>query len=205
VLLVLPGSRSSEIRRLAGVFGAAIGKVAERAGPFELVLPTLPHIAGQISAAVATWPVRPRILTEPNEKRAAFRAARAALAASGTVTLELALAQVPMVTAYRVPAWEAALFRMLVTDLKSVILPNLVLGENFVPEFLQGDCTPERLAAALVPLLGDSPERQRQLDAFARLDAIMDLSAEAPSRRAARAVLATIARKTALPSPTASC
>jgi lipid-A-disaccharide synthase len=205
VLLVLPGSRGSEIRRLAGIFGAAIGKVAERAGPFDLVLPTLPHMAGQIAAAVAAWPVRPRVVTEPDDKRAAFRAARAALAASGTVTLELAQAQVPMVAAYRVPAWEAALFRMLVTDLKSVILPNLVLGENVVPEFLQADCTAEKLAAALVPLLVDSPQRQRQRDAFARLDAVMDLSGEAPSGRAARAVLAIIARKTALPSPAASC
>ena len=86
-----------------------------------------------------------------------------------------------------------------------MILAILVLGENVVPEFLQRDCTPDRLAAALVPLLRDTPERRRQLEAFARLERIMDLSAEPPSVRAARAVLAVIEGKSALPSPTGSC
>ena len=74
-----------------------------------------------------------------------------------------------------------------------MILANLVLGENAVPEYLQSECTPDRLATALVPLLADTPERRRQLEAFARLDAIMDLRSEPPSVRAARAVLAVIA------------
>jgi lipid-A-disaccharide synthase len=194
VMLVLPGSRGSEIRRLTGTFGAAIARVAQRAGPLDLVLPTLPHIAAQVRAATADWPLRPRIITHADEKHAAFRNARAALAASGTVTLELALAGVPMVAAYRVPRWEAALFRVM-TSIKTVILANLVLGENVVPEFLQGDCTPERLAAALVPLLADSPERRCQLNAFARLDSIMGIGQQAPSARAARAVLELIARR----------
>ena len=207
VLLVLPGSRGSEIRRLTAIFGAAIAKVAERAGPLDLVLPTLPHIAAQVAAATAEWPVRPRVLTGAAEKHTAFRSARAALAASGTVTLELALAQVPMVAAYRIPAWEGALFRLM-ASINTVILANLVLGENVVPEYLQSECTPDRLAAGLVPLLGDTPERQRQLDAFARLDTIMDLAAEPPSARAAHAVLALIARQgasRALPSSAGSC
>src|SRR5207237_10873199 len=132
--------------------------------------------------------VRRAVVTAAHEKHAAFRTARAALAASGTVTLELALAQVPTVAAYRIPAWEGALFRMM-ASINTVILANLVLGENVVPEFLQGDCTPERLAAALVPLLGDSPERRHQLGAFSRLHSIMKLDEEAPSTRAARAAL----------------
>jgi len=207
VVLVLPGSRGSEIRRLTGIFGAAIAMVAERAGPLDLVLPTLPHVAEQVSAATAAWPVRPRIVVDANEKHAAFRSARAALAASGTVTLELALAQVPMVAAYRVPGWEAALFRLM-TTINTVILANLVLGENVVPEFLQSDCTPDRLAAGLVPLLTDTAERRRQRDAFARLDGIMALGGEPPSVRAARAVLELITRRGAagaLPSPAGSC
>jgi lipid-A-disaccharide synthase len=205
VVLVLPGSRGSEIRRLTPIFGAAIAHVAERTGPLDLVLPTLPHIAAQVTAAIADWPVRPRIITRPAEKYAAFRAARAALAASGTVTLELALAQVPTVAAYRVPAWEGMLFRIM-ASINTVILANLVLGENVVPEFLQRECTPERLAAGLAPLLADSPERRRQLDAFARLDSIMKLDQEPPSARAARAVLDVIARHDpgALPSSAGS-
>ena len=118
------------------------------------------------------------------EKHAAFRTARAALAASGTVTLELALAQLPTVAAYRIPAWEGAVFRLM-AHIDTVILANLVLGEKVVPEYLQGECTPDRLALALVPLLADTPERRRQLEAFARLDTIMDLAGEPPSRRAA--------------------
>jgi lipid-A-disaccharide synthase len=204
ILLVLPGSRASEIRRLAGIFGDAVAKLGKRAGPLDVVLPTLPHIAAQVTAAVASWPVHPRIVIGAEEKHTAFRTARAALAASGTVTLELALAQVPTVAAYRIPAWEGAVFRLM-AHIDTVILANLVLGEKVVPEYLQGDCTPDRLALALVPLLADTPERRRQLEAFARLDTIMDLSGEPPSRRAAHAILAGIARKTALPSPPASC
>jgi len=93
----------------------------------------------------------------------------------------------------------------LMAHIDTVILANLVLGEKAVPELLQSYCTAERLAGALVPLLGDTPERQRQLQAFTRLDQIMDLSGEAPSSRAARAVLALIAGKPALPSPSGSC
>jgi lipid-A-disaccharide synthase len=193
LVLVLPGSRGSEIHRLSDIFGAAIAKAAERAGPFDLVLPTLPHIAEQVAAATASWPVQPRIITNADEKHAAFRRARAALAASGTVTLELALANIPMVAAYRVPAWEGTLFRLM-ASIDTVILANLVLGEKIVPEYLQDNCTPDHLAAGVVQILGDTPERRRQLDAFARLDSIMGLGGEAPSTRAARAVLALIAR-----------
>jgi lipid-A-disaccharide synthase len=204
ILLVLPGSRASEVRRLAGIFGAALASVAEQAGPLDLVLPTLPHLAAQVSAAVASWRVRPRIVLDPDEKYAAFRTARAALAASGTVTLELALAQVPTVAAYRIPAWEGVVFRLM-AHIDTVILANLVLGEKAVPEYLQGACTPDRIAPALVPLLSDTPDRRRQLGAFARLDTIMGLSGEPPSKRAAQAVLAGIARKTGLSSASASC
>jgi len=192
VVLVLPGSRGSEIRRLTPVFGQAIAQAAAIA-PFELVLPTLPHLAERVRKATADWTVRPRIVTDPAGKDTAFRTARAALAASGTVTLELALAQVPMVAAYRVPLWEGWLFRLM-TPLTTVNLANLVLGENVVPEHLQTDCRADLLAAGLVKLLSDTPERRRQLDAFVRLDAIMDLAGRPPSQRAADAVLRVIGR-----------
>jgi len=203
LLLVLPGSRSSEIRRLLGPFAAATRLAQERYGPVELVMPTVPALAARLRDATAGWPVRPRIVVEPAEKRAAFRQARAALAASGTVTLELALAGVPTVAAYRVGALEMALVRAAVrlqTDVKSVILANLVLGAQVVPEFLQGDCTAPALAAALVPLLAETPERRHQLEAFARLDDIMGLPAE-PSAKAADVILGLIreARAARLP------
>ena len=156
----------------------------------ELVLPTLPHLAAEARADVAGWASAPRIVVDPAEKWAAFRRARVALAASGTVTLELALAGVPTVAAYKVTLIEELIARLvgLQKTLTSVILANLVIGENVVPEFLQRDCTPQRLADALVPLFSDTPERLRQVDAFARLDSIMQLDA-APSAKAAAIVL----------------
>ena len=188
LLLVLPGSRRSEIRRLAAPFGETIERLHASNGPLEIVLPTLPHLALEIEAITASWKVRPRLLVDPAEKQAAFRVARAALAASGTVTLELALARIPTVAAYRTAAIEALILRQLIR-VHSVILANLVLGENIVPEFLQEDCTPDRLAAALAPLLHDSPERRRQMDAFARLDTIMQIGVMNPSVKAAEAVI----------------
>ena len=110
--------------------------------------------------AVKTWPVQPQVVIGEQEKRAKFRIAHAALAKSGTVTLELALADVPMVTAYRTGTMEAWILRRAI-KVNSVILANLVIGENVIPEFLQEDCTPEKLAAALREVLSDSDLRRR--------------------------------------------
>jgi lipid-A-disaccharide synthase len=191
LLLALPGSRSNEIRRLAGIFGETIARLAERIGAIELVIPTVPHVAAQLREAVAGWTVKPRIVVEPREKWSAFRNARAALAASGTVTLELALSGVPMVATYRLHALEAVIARLirLQSRLPSVILANLVLGENVVPELLQEDCTPDNLAAALEPLIFDTPERRKQIEAYRRLDDIMAVGGTTPSARAASIVL----------------
>jgi lipid-A-disaccharide synthase len=191
VLLVLPGSRSSEIRRLAAVFGDAVALVAERVGPLEVVVPAIPRLADAVRAATATWRVPVRIVTAPDEKDAAFRTARAALSKSGTSTLELAVAGVPMAAAYKVSLFEEMIGRAFIR-VKSYILANLVLDENVVPEFLQYQCTPEALAGALLPLMADTPERQRQIAAFARLDAIMAIGTAVPSDRAADVILGCI-------------
>jgi lipid-A-disaccharide synthase len=188
VLLVLPGSRAGEIRRMAGVFGAAAALVAERFGPLEVVVPAVPRLAGAVQAAMASWHIPARIVIEPDEKDAAFRVARAAIAKSGTSTLELALAGIPMVTAYKVPLLEELMARLMI-EVPSIILANLVLGETVVPELLQRAATPERLAAALLPLLSDTPERRRQSEAFSRLDNIMEIGQASPSDRAAAVVL----------------
>ncbi len=188
LILALPGSRSSEIRRLLAIFGDAVARLAARVGPIELVLPTLPQLATQVREGVAGWSVTPRVVVEPAEKWAAFRTARAALAASGTVTLELALAGIPTIAAYRVPLLDEIILR-LQTSLQTVILANLVIGETVVPEFLQRDCTPDRLAESLLPLLSDTPQRLRQVEAFGRLDRIMAPGAAVPSAMAAATVL----------------
>jgi lipid-A-disaccharide synthase len=195
LIVVLPGSRPLEIHRLARTFGEAIGRLAEKRGPIKVVLPTLRSREEEIRAAVASWPVKPRIVVTEAEKYAAFRRARAALAASGTVTLELALAHVPMVVAYRVPLLEGMIVNAVVR-ISSASLPNLVLGEVVVPEFLRReDCTGEKLANALAPLLDDTPERRRQLEAFKRLDQIFSTGGEQPSARAARVTLEVIENK----------
>jgi lipid-A-disaccharide synthase len=191
VLLVLPGSRRSEIRHHMAVFGETLGRLRDEGVAFELILPTMPHLLEAVSEGIKSWKVAPRVVVGEQEKRAAFRIARAALAKSGTVTLELALAGVPMVTAYRTGAIEAWIV-LKVINVKSVILANLVVGENVVPEFLQQDCTPEKLAPALREVLDDSPLRRRQVEAFAGIDRIMTTGDQPPGVRAADIVLATL-------------
>jgi lipid-A-disaccharide synthase len=192
-LLVLPGSRRSEIERLMDDFGAAVAELARRLGPLDVVLPAVAHLEPLIRARAAAWPVAPRIVLGEEAKFAAFRRARAALAASGTVTLELALAQVPMTVAYRVSPVET-LARFLVTA-PSIVLPNLILGENAIPELLQEACTPAALADATAPLLEGGAARDAQLAALRRLDGLMALNdGEGPSARAARLALELVGR-----------
>jgi lipid-A-disaccharide synthase len=186
LVLALPGSRTHEVERLATMFGETLGMVAAKSGPLEVVLPTVPHL-----------------VVDEAEKHAAFRRARAALAASGTVTLELALAGVPSVAAYRIAALEGLIFRAVrrmhpVIKVRSVILTNLVLGEWAIPEFVQSQCTAENLAAALIDILGDTPTRARQIEAFKRLESIMGASGVGPSKRAAQAVLDLLERRSAI-------
>jgi lipid-A-disaccharide synthase len=194
VLLVLPGSRRSEIRHHMAVFGQTLGRLRDAGVLFDLVLPTMPHLQEAIVEALKTWPMQPQVVIGEREKRAAFRIAHAALAKSGTVTLELALAGVPMVTAYRTGSMEAWILRKAI-KVNSVILANLVIGENVVPEFLQEDCTPEKLSQALCEVLGDSALRQKQCEAFAKIDRIMSTGNQPPSVRAADIVLATMRKQ----------
>jgi lipid-A-disaccharide synthase len=191
LLLAMPGSRSGEIRRMAPVFGEAIGFVARRAGPIDVVVPVVPRLETMVREAVASWPVPVRVVTDTEDKNYAFRTARAALTKSGTSTLELALAGIPMAAAYKVSLFEEAIGRLLISA-PSAILANLVIGENVIPEFLQRDCTAEKLSSSIISLLGDTPERRRQIDAFGRLDAIMEIGKYAPSEKAAEIVLKSV-------------
>ncbi|MFG1419162.1 lipid-A-disaccharide synthase [Xanthobacter sp. V0B-10] len=200
-VLVLPGSRRREIVRLGPQFGAALAQVAS-GWELDLVLPTLPHLRELVEQTVSSWPVRPRIIIGESEKHEAFRTARAALAASGTVTLELALSHIPHVAAYRLGWLEAQIARRVLKG-TTVILPNLVLGENVVPEFLQEFCTVPALVGALGEVIADTPARRRQEEAFTRLDGIFGITGPSPSHRAAEVVLrlARDGRTAALPAP----
>jgi lipid-A-disaccharide synthase len=186
-LLVLPGSRRSEIRRLMPVFGEVLHRLVNQHGTsIAPVLPAVSHLRDEIEHHIAAWPVKPLLLAGEADKYKAFRSARAALAASGTVTLELALSAVPQVVAYQVSGLEAQLRHFITVP--SIVLPNLILDDLAFPEFLQDQCTPDYLTKALLPLLGNTSERAAQITACARLDHLMRVDVP-PSDRAAAIIL----------------
>jgi lipid-A-disaccharide synthase len=187
VLVVLPGSRSSEVGRLMQPFGQAIQRLAERKMRPHVIIPVVPHVRRLIEAQIESWPAKPFLVEGEDDKFRAFKLAHAALAASGTVTLELALAATPMVVAYRVDALGARLRFLMKTP--SVVLANLVLGENAFPEYLQEDCTPANLADALELILKNTPARRAQTAALGRIPERMLLGDDNPSDLAARIVL----------------
>jgi lipid-A-disaccharide synthase len=202
VIAVLPGSRRTIIRRLTDDFGGAVELLARAIGPIDLVLPTMPHLAAEVAERVASWAIAPRIVIGEAAKLAAFRSARAALAASGTVMLELALAGVPTVGAYKVSRLEEPLKYFVKAP--SILLPNLILGGRAIPEILQRECTPENLASSLIELTREGAPRTAQLQELSRLDSLMQLpDGDRPSARAARLVLQAIAQKSQRGSPSA--
>jgi lipid-A-disaccharide synthase len=187
LVLVLPGSRRSEITRLMPIFRDTIKLVAEQSREnLEFALPVVDHVRPQVEAAMANWPIKPSLIFGEAEKFSAFRRATAALAASGTVTLELALAQVPMAVGYRVGTVEGQIRHFI--HVSSIVLANLIIGENVIPERIQSDCNPEHLAADLLPLLSATPQRQKQLNGFVKLDKVMTIGQSSPSQKAANII-----------------
>ena len=192
ILLVLPGSRRSEITRLMPVFGETVARIKHIHGrDFDLILPAVDHLREEIETAAKSWPIKPRIIHGEAAKYHALRKAYAALAASGTVTLELALAHVPMAVGYRVGAIEGQIRHFV--NVSSVVLANLIIGENVVPERIQGACNAEQLSADLLPLLSNTEERRRQLKGFDRLDHLMAIEEGSPSVKAADVIARYIA------------
>ena len=194
MLLVLPGSRTSEVERLIDVFGEAVARVSSTKGPIEVVIPAVRHLRDRIAAKTSTWTPKPHIV-DADDKYAAMRLARAALAASGTVTLELALAGTPSVIAYKVDVVMANLRFLL--KVPSVVLANLVIGKNVYPEYLQEACTAENLANAMEPLLSESDARSVQLYGLSQAPQKLRLAASSPSEAAAQVVLSVVADQAA--------
>jgi lipid-A-disaccharide synthase len=187
-VVVMPGSRRGEISRLLDLFKATVEGIAAQNVDVEFVMPAVPALADLLGQKTNAWRAKVRVVTGTQERNAAFRTARLALVKSGTSTLEVALAGVPMVATYRISHIEAVVAHF-VLKVRSVILVNLVLGENVVPELLQYRATPKNFIAAAMPLLADGSERRRQLDAFRRLDTVMQIGGEPPSIKAAKIVL----------------
>jgi len=191
LVLALPGSRRGEVARLAPVIGGVLDRVRAVHPQVQVVLPTLRSVAAMVEGLTADWPVRPRIIEAPEAKRAAFAAADVAIAASGTVSLELAANGVPMVIAYDMhPVTMWLMQRMARVD--TVTLVNLVSDTRVVPEFLGGRCTPDLIAPALLGLIGPGPARDAQRAAMRLTMERLGEGGDPPGLRAARSVLAAM-------------
>jgi lipid-A-disaccharide synthase len=194
VLGVLPGSRRGEVARLIAPVAGAVARLAARHPDLRVVLPVTDTVAEMVGAAVKGWAAPALVIRGEREKYDAFAAANAAVAASGTVALELAMAGLPAVVVYRLNPLTHWLVRRMVT-VDYVHLVNLILGRMLVPELIQQHCTPERIAAEVEPLLGDEPRRRAQIEGCRAALAQLKPGALSPSRRAAEVVLAVIAER----------
>jgi lipid-A-disaccharide synthase len=192
VVVLMPGSRRTEAPRLLPVFGQTIALLARDFPGLVPVIPSSPAVAEVVAQAVQRWAVKPIVLTGVDEKHDAYAAAGAALTKSGTSTLELALARVPMAVTYRVNPISAALARRLIR-VRHVAMVNLLAGREIVPELLQQDCRPERLRAVVGRLLLDQKAAEAQRAAFAEVMASLAAPAGLPSDAAASAVLDVLA------------
>jgi lipid-A-disaccharide synthase len=192
VLTVLPGSRGGEVRRLLPVFGETLHRLQPLVGPFRVAVPTVATVADVVGAGVRDWPGRPVVLRGAADKYDAFAASRAALAASGTVALELAMARLPMAVAYRLsPLTEMLLDRVL--KVRQVNLVNLLIGRALVPEHLRRDCAPGPLAAALASLIRDERVRSAHREGYDDALRLLRGDGTSPSAAAADRVLAVLA------------
>lgn len=190
VIACLPGSRAGEVKRHLPAFGEALARLADARGDCAVALPTVPALAETVRRAVADWPIQTIVITDREEKYDAFAASRAALAASGTVVLELALARVPTVVAYRVNAASAWLARRMIR-VPYVSLVNLILDRPVMPELLQEDCRGDKLYEALSRLIEDEPARAAQIEAEGEVARLLAGEGKGtPSERAATMVLA---------------
>lgn len=195
LLCVLPGSRMGEVTRLLPLFGASLARLARAFPTLRVVVPTVPGVAEAVRAGTADWPLPSLVVEGAAEKYGAFAASRAALAASGTVAVELAVAGVPTVVGYRVSPLSAAIARRMIR-VRYVSIPNLVLDRPLLPEFIQEACTPDTLAAAVGDLLAEGPAREAQLAGLREAVSLLGgAGAGTPSEQAARIVLAIAERR----------
>jgi lipid-A-disaccharide synthase len=190
ILTVMPGSRRTEVSRLLPILGETVKRLPVTVSP---VVPLAGPVAEAVHAGTREWPVSPILISDPAEKYDAFAASTAALTKSGTSTLELALAGTPMLVTYRVNPISAAIGKRLI-KVRYASLLNLLVDRPVVPELLQKDCRPDRLAAELTKLLTDSAAAQAQRDVVAEPLAMLRAEGMAPSAAAAAAVLDLLPR-----------
>lgn len=192
VLAMLPGSRQGEAGRLLPVFAKVAALLYAARPNLQVVIPTVEQVAGMVAAAVRSWPMPTHMIEGASGRADAFAAANVALAASGTVSLELALRRIPTVVAYRTNPLTAILVRRMLI-VPHVALPNILANKAAMPEFLQENCRPDVIAGALSQLLDDPAQRTKQQDALAGIAKMLGQGGTPPSLRAADAVLQVIA------------
>jgi lipid-A-disaccharide synthase len=202
-LVVLPGSRQGEVTRLMDDFGVAVAQFAKaRSGPVTVTIPAVAHVRAVIEARAATWPIQPVLVVGDAARETEFRESDLALAASGTVTLELGLAQVPMVVAYRLDWLASRIARRIQIPaalrdviVRTPVLPDLIARAHSIPVFIDEAATPEALARALITASTEGPALEAQRATFDRLDALMRLpEGETAGGRAAGVVCDLIGR-----------
>jgi lipid-A-disaccharide synthase len=193
IVILMPGSRKNEAPRLLPVFGKTLSLLAQDFPNVVPVVPSSPVVAGVVQKAASSWPVKPIIVTSTDEKHDAYAAAGAALTKSGTSTLELALAGVPMAVTYRVNPMTAAIARRLIR-VPHVAMVNLLAGREIVPELLQQDCAPEKLRAVVRTLLTNAGAAAAQRRAFAGIVTSLAAPDGLPADAAAHAVLDVLDR-----------
>jgi lipid-A-disaccharide synthase len=191
VVVLMPGSRKNEAPRLLPVFGQTMALLAQDFPNLVPVIPSSPVVAALVAKSAASWEINPLIVTETDEKHDAYAAAGAALTKSGTSTLELALAGVPMAVTYRVNPLTAALARRMIR-IPHVAMVNLLAGRELVPELLQQDCTPEKLRVVLRRLLTDPEAAAAQKSAFTAIMHSLAAPAGLPAQAAAEAILSVL-------------
>ncbi len=193
VIVVLPGSRMSEISHLHRVFGETLFLMNKKYPGLRVLVPTVGAVASMVRRVTGLWPAPTLVLEGERGKFDAFAAADVALAASGTVALELAMAGTPTVIAYRINPF-TYFFASRLIKIRYAHLLNLILDLEAVPEFLQDACRPDFLAAALIDLLADERRREKQIAATAKGLKQLGISGPSPASRAAKAVLEIIAK-----------
>jgi lipid-A-disaccharide synthase len=191
VLVLMPGSRRNEAPRLLPVFGEAVALLSADFPNLVPVIPASPVVQALVERKTAAWRTKPLVITDIDEKHDAYAAAGAALTKSGTSTLELALAGVPMAVTYRVNPMTAMMARRLI-KVPYVAMVNLLAGRPLVPELLQQDCTAEKLRATVRVLLSDAAARDAQRAGFAAVMASLRAPAGLPADAAALEVLALL-------------
>jgi len=200
LLCVLPGSRKGEVKRLLPVFSETVAKLVAARPTLRIVVPTVSSVADEVKEAVASRPGDPIILESIEEKHHAFAASTAALAASGTVNLELAVAGLPFAIAYKVSSLSYIVGRLMVR-VPSIVMTNILLKRNVIAEFLQDRCRADLIAAEVGRLLDDPKAREEQKKAGAEAALLLGKDGPPPSERAAKILLDLIERRAKISHP----